>query len=156
MTRTPSYEEVIDILRNNTFYSNDLPGWVLEKKAPYTQVLSFGLLDKSFFRTKYKVDLQVQFSLLTHRTNYRFTLFLSDSIGDIRLYQLEIKKYKNTKKIVKHNMPHDHIGNKRLDGELEWYNWQFEEALDKFLSRVNINFNEKPRDPEIFILEAPK
>lgn len=29
----PSYEEVIDILRNNTFYSNDLPGWVLEKKS---------------------------------------------------------------------------------------------------------------------------
>ena len=155
---SPPYEEVLKFLSTQKFYAEDLPDWSFSNDASETYELSFGLLDKhSLERTKFIVELLIQYSPKTKKRLFKFTLLKVEykNKGTTRYYQLETKSFKNIKKSFGHNLPHEHIGRNpegRVNGSLDWLDWDFEQAFSHFCSRVRIDFDKRPRAPETFEL----
>lgn len=156
----PSHSEVLNFLKSESFFVEDLPEWqtVVASNSTITAKLTFGLLDSSMSRTKFFVELMIQTSSITQKRILKFSLFKGEFKSTIRYYQLEVKKFKKLSQIDKHGMPHEHIGKSpegRIIGSINWLKWNFDDALKHFLSRVSITFlNETPSDPENFYLKA--
>ena len=156
---SPPYEEVLDFLSTNRFVVQGLPEWKISKNAPDTYEMSFGLLDdKTLERSKFIVDLYIQYSPKTNKRIFKFTLLKVEyrGRGGSRYYQLDIKRFDKINKNIGHSLPHEHIGRNpegRIEGSIDWLDWDFTESFDYFCSRVNIDFDEKPSDPEKFILK---
>ena len=125
--------------------------WVPIKAQSYAKEASVGLLDAVGVRINLQVQLIYQMHPVVGLTSYKFSLFLQKPTGLDRVYQLEIKQYKKMIK-SKHQLPHEHIGNKRVNGSDTWTSWGYDEALNYFTKRTNITFAPLVPHPDNFEL----
>ena len=158
----PTHAEVVQLLSNSRFTANDLPDWSsIAENQNTSHELLFGLMDESLSTVKYRVELIIQVSSITHKKIYKFTLYRVEFKSYTRIYQLEIRWFKNLKTIKsnKHFLPHEHIGRSpegRIQGDESWLRWDFHQALEYFLKQTNITLDLMPDNPEVFVLKAQK
>ena len=126
--------------------------WVPVKTQSFAKEASVGLVDKDGKRIRLLVKLICHMQPTVGLTNYIFTLFSQKITGLERVYQLEIKQYKKIIK-SKHQLPHEHIGSKRVDGSDTWARWGYDEALNYYTNKTNITFIPPVSHPDNFELE---
>ena len=51
-----------------------------------------------------------------------------------------------------HQKSHEHFGDARIEGKLEWQKWKFEDVLTYFCKATNIEFKPEIPHPEHFEL----
>lgn len=129
----------------------DPAGWVPLRTQAGTYRLETGVLgpDGSFG------GLSVQ--LVMHRGNktgqayFRFDLFRSTVSGAEPIYGVHIKQAPRALR-TQHNMPHEHIGDRRVVGDASWLQWGYAQVLARFCEQTRIEFQPPPSDPEEFRL----
>ncbi len=128
-------------------YEGDLP-WAKARNRPASLMLSVGILDGSGTATAMEVELSYRRGAST-TTKYLFSVYIRRSYGKGRVYQLEVTQ---TRRGIKdrHAQSHEHIGDRRFDGQAVWQNWGYHEVLAYFCSRTNITFDPPPPDPANF------
>ena len=144
-----SESEALVILSQPKF-CNDCT-WVDIKTQLYAKEASVGLVDESGKNMRLLVQLICLMNPTVGVTKYMFTLFSKKITGLERVYQLEVKQYKKVVKSL-HQLPHEHIGDKRLIGSDTWASWGYDEVLARFVSKTNIVFTPKVPHPTDFQL----
>ena len=72
----PTHAEVVQLLSNSRFTANDLPDWSsIAENQNTSHELLFGLMDESLSTVKYRVELIIQVSSITHK-KYINSLFI--------------------------------------------------------------------------------
>lgn len=139
-------------LLNQTLICTDCESWFPEKSSPYTQTASAGLTDGEGVRLQLLLELKVLKHPITRVTKYLFTIYSTYTWGKTRIYQLDIKQ---TVKSIKnsHNLPHEHYGDLRLNGDDSWQFWDYDEVLDYFCQKTGVIFNPKTPSPTTFALK---
>lgn len=131
----------------------DADDWAPDKNQRDCWTLTCGVVNKDTnSRAGLLVELTFRRSHKTKSVWYKFTVFKQHPWGLERAYQLDILQY--AKKIATHDMPHEHMGSKRIDGDQSWLNWDFSEVLARFTEQTNIEFNPQVDHPEIFELKG--
>jgi hypothetical protein len=147
-----SYEEAQALLKNPQ-RCEDAGDWQPEKQPRDVWSLSIGVLDQNGIRTQLLVDLIYRTSQKTGFTRYIFTVFLRHTWGVERVYQLDVMHSRRPIK-DKHSQSHEHVGKRRIDGELSWQKWQIEDVLQHFSQQTKIEFLPPVRHPEVFELKG--
>lgn len=131
-------------------FCNDCPDWRVEACLPSAASTSCGLVDENGVRTQLTVELVYNHSQKTKVVTIKLTLFKLDMGSRIRVYQLHIKKMP---KLCDHDRPHEHVGAARKEGLLEWINWGYDDALERFCEQTNIEFVPPVLHPSHFELK---
>lgn len=100
-----------------------------------------GVLDLALQNVSLQVVLETSYRPKTGLQKIRMTLFRVQKFPQ-RVYQLELPGV--TVLQCKHQMPHEHIGRDRIDGDSSWQLWSFDQALSRFMQQTNVVF-----DPEL-------
>ncbi len=111
------------------------------------------MLDQDGIRTQLLVELIYRHSRKTGLNWYKFTVFLRHAWGLERVYQLDVTHSRRPIK-DKHSQPHEHIGKRRVNGELSWQKWQMEDVLQRFSEQTKIEFLPPVSHPEAFELKG--
>lgn len=125
--------------------------WVPIKTQAYAMEASVGIVDKDGKNMRLLVRLIYQMHPTVGLTKYLFTLFSQKITGLERVYQIEIKQYKKVVKSL-HQLPHEHIGDKRVIGSDTWSSWGYDAVLAHFESKTNIVFTPEVFHPNYFEL----
>lgn len=131
---------------------DDPEEWVHEKLAIVR--LACGLTDKDGLGTGLLLEFIFRRSPKTGISRYKFTVFKLTPHGRERVYQLDIEKLPSAPKNP-HSMPHEHFGEKRINGPISWLHWSYEEILFHFCRQANVEFKPTaPKGPEVFELRG--
>ncbi len=131
----------------------DYDDWAPDKNQRDCWTLTCGVINKgSASRAGLLVELTFRRSFKTKSIWYKFTVFKQQPWGLERAYQLDILQH--AKKITTHDMPHEHMGSKRVEGNKKWLDWDFAEVLARFTEQTNIEFNPQVDHPEKFELKG--
>jgi hypothetical protein len=122
--------------------------WATARNRPASLMLSIGILDGSGAATPMEVDLVYRSDTIT-ATQFLFSIYIRRPYGRGRVYQLEVT---HTLREIKdrHAQSHEHMGDRRFDGQAAWENWGYHEVLAYFCSRTNLTFDPSPPDPTNF------
>jgi hypothetical protein len=125
--------------------------WEPIRAQPYAMEASVGLVDIEGKRISLLVKLIYKMHPTVGLTKYLFTLFSQKFTGLERVYQIEVNQYK---KIVRsaHQLPHEHIGDRRVNGSDTWSSWGYDDVLAHFESKTNIVFTPEVLHPNNFEL----
>lgn len=115
--------------------------------------ITAGLLDSNDVRTQLQVNLIFKHSAKTKFTTYLFGVFKRQPWGIERVYQLDVRQSKLQIHSL-HDLPHEHIGSTRIDGDLTWSRWTFDQAMDHFCQQTNIDFSPIIESPMNFSLKG--
>lgn len=126
--------------------------WTPIKTQSYAMEASVGLVDIDGKRIGLLVQLIYQMHPTVGLTKYLFTLFSQKINGLERVYQIEVKQYKKMIKSL-HQLPHEHIGSKRVNGSDTWSSWGYDDVLAHFERKTNIVFTPKVVHPSNFELQ---
>lgn len=144
------HAEAIALLTEPTICPD--PSWTYHKIPVGRTTMECGLVSMDGKRKGLHVQLHVRPSAKTGLTAYRFSVFRIALGAPQRVYQLDIDGMpKNAKNW--HQLPHEHMGDQRTIGAIEWSEWAFMEALDFFCHRTNITFDPQLDDPSAFSLK---
>lgn len=132
-------------------FCEDIEDWSPMKLQRGTVVCGAGLLDESGQTKKMYVELVYRTSHKTKITKYLFTLFKRFPYGKERVYQLEVT---HTPRPIKdaHRRSHEHMGDARTTGGVNWSNWGYADVLAHFSEATNVTFVPAPSHPEAFEL----
>lgn len=128
----------------------DAPDWASHKLKPGLETLECGLLQNGE-RSGLRVSLEFAVSPKTGITAYKFTVFRVKLGGLQRVYQLQVNAVARKPKCW-HDFVHEHMGRERIQGNKEWLDWGFREALNHFCQQTNITFVPPLTDPSVFEL----
>ena len=106
-------------------------------------------------RSRSGLHIQLQFarSAKTRLATFKFTVFRLNLGAPQRVYQIQVNAVARAPKNW-HDMVHEHLGDARIPGGVEWLSWGFKEAIDYFCERTNITFVPPLSDPEVFELRS--
>lgn len=132
-------------------YCDDVDAWVPEPQQNGTMTASSGVVDADGIRTPLLVQLQYRNSAKTRKVWYKFSVFIRHPWGMQRAYQLDVEQFAKPPKNA-HDLPHEHMGDQRLQGAPSWSKWTFEQVLDRFSEETKITFRPPLVHPEHFEL----
>jgi hypothetical protein len=137
-------------------FCHDAPGWRSHGVTPGLAILESGLVTEDGIRTGLRIQLLFSRSPKTKVVTFKFTVFQLNLRALQRVYQLHVsavaRKPKNW-----HDLPHEHVGNLRFEGNESWLGWDFQEAMDHFCEVTKIAFIPQltdPDNPEFFELKS--
>ncbi|WP_238920911.1 hypothetical protein [Achromobacter xylosoxidans] len=140
-------EEALALL-SSPLICEDCPDWVPGKELKGLLSTSCGLLDSTGRSAKLVAELRFRRSSKTHVAQYVFSVFRRTlPRGLERVYQLDILQWPKPVKDL-HQMPHEHFGNERIQGDDSWSKWTYDEVLAHFCARANITFVPPVPHPE--------
>ena len=133
----------------------DDPGdWVHERIPKGLVSLSCGLVDSEGVGTGLLLEFLFRRSPKTNIAKFVFSIFRLTPHGRLRAYQLDIEQFKITPK-NSHSMPHEHFGDKSIDGNATWFDWSYDEILFRLCSQANVEFRPiQPIGPEVYELRG--
>lgn len=131
----------------------DIGEWLPVRQQPNTWVCSSGVVDAEGVRTPLSVELLFRRSPKTGMIWYKFSVFRRHPWGTEGVYQLDVQQYAKPLKNL-HDLPHEHMGNQRIDGRPEWANWPFENVVHYFSERTQIDFEPPVMHPDAFELKG--
>jgi hypothetical protein len=141
-------------LLENPLICEDPGDWVTQKLLTDHASITCGLINKDGLRTGLVLDFQFLIRQKTGLIRYIFTIFKTTKQGKFRVYQLDIQKFKLAPK-NKHDLPHEHVGNRRISGKPDWLSWSYDEVLQHFCAKTRVEFDPSPPDdPEVFRLRG--
>lgn len=115
--------------------------------SPFMMEATSGVVDQNGVRKGFIVRLSYYHHPKTKQIRFIFTLLKQNSWGTDRVYQLDIlqsaKKLKDA-----HKASHEHIGDIKQNGNKEWNEWGFDEAINHFTKMTKVNFKPKIGSPE--------
>jgi hypothetical protein len=138
-------------LLTKTLFCEDCESWKICKDSTYTHKCGSGLLDGQGVNVSLLVELSHFRHPITKQIRYVFSVFKKHPYGLDRVYQLDVLQCKKTIK-NRHSKPHEHIGNKRIEGHDTWSNWSYDDCLRHFCNKTNITFNPAIQSPDNFNL----
>lgn len=131
----------------------DIGDWISNRQQPDTWECTSGVLNAENVRTGLIVELAFRRSQKTQKVHYKFSVFRQTLWGLERVYQLDIQQFKKPLRNA-HDVPHEHVGDRRVCGDATWGQWTFHEALQYFTERTKINFSPEVPHPEAFELKG--
>lgn len=140
-------------LLSDTMRCIDIGDWLPVRLQPNTWACGSGVVDSEGVRSTLTVELLFRRSPKTGMIWYKFSVFRRHVWGTEGVYQLDVQQYAKPLKNT-HAMPHEHMGNQRIDGRPEWANWPFEDVLSYFTERTHIDFEPPVMHPENFELKG--
>lgn len=129
----------------------DAGNWEVSSGQPGTYVLAVGLVDQDGARTQLQAEFRYRHSYKTNIDSYTFSIFQRQPWGSDRVYQLDVRKYP-MKSVSEHNKPHEHLGDRRINGDLTWLTWTFDEILARFKNETGVQFDPEITNPLDFVL----
>ena len=116
---------------------------------------SFGVLrrDQRGVMQGMVVTIRVRVTPVPPLEHWVFSLSQTSFGIERQIYQLDIRKAQKVREGM-HAWHHEHIGDLRIDGPVEWSNWTFAEAKNHFLDRVNLEIEGELSHPDDFRLEG--
>lgn len=126
--------------------------WQPLKTPSHSMTASVGLIDSNGTRIGLLAELIYQNHPLVGTTTYKFGVFSQHPYGLQRVYMLEIRQFKKPIKNT-HQLPHEHIGDKRVNGSDIWATWGYYDVLKHFCNRTNITFDPDLLSPTAFELK---
>ncbi|MEJ8811400.1 hypothetical protein WKW77_10015 [Variovorax ureilyticus] len=136
----------------NVLFAHDCPDWSVWKVQPGTSQIDMGLVDAAGIGARMQVSLKFHRGPKTNLTHYLFTVYRQEPQGLQRVYQLEVRQWPKPVK-SEHMRPHEHWGDKRIQGEQSWASWSYEQVLAYFCEQTRIKFEPVPGHPEAFSLK---
>jgi len=109
------------------------------------------ILESGLYKRELAVELTCQRTLKPERTNYKFSLFLSELGRPRRVYQLDTTSAPICDE-GKHDWPHQHVGQDRVVFGSS-YPADFAAAIAHFCKATNISFEEAIESPFEFKLK---
>lgn len=110
--------------------------WATARGRPASLVLSVGVMDDSGIATSMEVELSYRSDGRT-ATKYLFSVYLRRSYGKSRVYQLEVTNTSRDSKDL-HGVSHEHVGDRRFNGQAAWQNWGYHEVLAHFANQHHL------------------
>ena len=120
--------------------------WVPLKLSKHTSSASAGTLDSQGANTGIQVDLMYYLHPTTQVKRFVFSVYKQRPYGLERIYQLDVRTQKNLKD--SHAKPHEHFGDRRIDGDDSWAVWSYDDALIHFCKSTKIKFEPSVKSPE--------
>lgn len=144
------YAEAL-VLLAEPLICEEVPAWKENNEKPGLAITECGLMSEDGSRAGLHVVMQVGQSKRTGIVTYKFTVFRMNLGAAQRVYQLQINAVAHAPKNW-HETVHEHMGDARIEGSVEWLKWGFYDALDYFCKRANITFIPPLVDPYSFEL----
>lgn len=129
----------------------DPAGWVPLRIQAGTYRLETGVLNADGSFGGLTVQLVMHRGIKTGQGYFRFDLFRATITGSDPVYGIHIKQAPRALKAA-HNLPHEHIGDRRDAGDAAWLQWGYAQVLARFCEQAGIEFQPPPPDPEEFRL----
>lgn len=124
----------------------EAPDWSPAKNQPTTRVIECGLLSEDDRSVGLFVSLRCSVRTRIAIPRYVFTVFKLGRGPAQRVYQLDVSQWRHLPSDV-HSRPHEHIGSLRVVGDDTWITWRYDDALRRFQSVANIEFEPEITDP---------
>ena len=124
---------------NGPLMCQDAEEWNPLATQTGTYEISAGVLDGDGARTALQVQLVYRSTQKTKMTRYIFSVFNRQPWGIERVYQLDIQQSPRPIE-VKHNLPHEHFGDRRIDLPKNTGSWSFEDCMKQFSQQTGIVF----------------
>lgn len=131
----------------------EIDDWEQLKPQPGTCVCRAGVVDQDGVAKGLIVELLHRRTHKTKSIKYKFTVFKQEAWGLERVYQLDIEQFHKQLKNP-HDLPHEHLGGKRVRGDATWSSWTFSEVLRYFTERTKITFQLPVKHPEVYELRG--
>jgi hypothetical protein len=147
---TVSEAEAIELL-SRPLMCRDESIWNPLREQPNVHLVECGLLDELGLPSGLYAVLQYHRSPDTRLVRHLFTVFKLHHGGPQRVYQLDVRNHAKTIKNL-HDLAHEHMGMRRINGEATWQQWTFEEVLQHFCQQTKISFDPPLDHPEDFKL----
>lgn len=132
---------------------SDIQNWWYDKNQPGLARCATGLVAADGSRSGMFVELTFAERPKTKLIEFKFTVFRMQLAARQRVYQLHLNAIARAPKNW-HDLVHEHMGARRIDGDESWLRWNFSAALDYFCKRTNITFEPPVRDPSVFELQS--
>ena len=129
----------------------ECPDWLPVKGQRETRVTEAGLLDRDGIGIGLFASMLFHLSGTTGLATYKFSVFRVTKWGRERVYQLHVKHLRRPGRDW-HQLPHEHFGDRRVDGDASWLGWRYDAALQHFCQATNIAFDPPLPDPEVLEL----
>ncbi len=146
-----SFEEATALLAHRHI-CQDMQEWWPDKIQPYLERCASGLVRDDGSRAGLFIELTFARPPKTGLIEFKFTVFRRHLSSVQRVYQMHLNKVARRPKNW-HDFAHEHVGASRVDGSPEWLAWSFNDALDYFCRRTNIEFLPPLHDPSVFRLK---
>jgi hypothetical protein len=131
----------------------DIGAWLPVRHLANTWSCASGVINAEGVGTHLWVDLVLRRSPKTRMIWYKFSVFRRHAWGTEMVYQLDVQCYEKRLKNA-HDMPHEHMGDLRMQGSLTWAQWSFEDVLRRFSERTKIDFEPPVSHPDDFELKG--
>ena len=145
-----TFEEA-ETLLSKPLICEDIGDWHYHRLQSSLAKMECGLMSEDRTRAGLIVQLQFARSPKTKLPEYKFSVFKWSLYATQGVYQLQMNGVARAPKNW-HDYAHEHMGMTRIDGKVEWLEWEFEQALDYFCHRTNITFLPPVESPETFRL----
>lgn len=146
--QTDEAEALLKIIK----FGDTTSGWEWAEEVAGVATCAFGVTDSDGRRIQgVTAELYVKYGSRPPSTHFMFTIFKKEYRLRRRVYQLDILQ-NGRKRRDAHGLPHEHVGQERRPGGLDWVDFRYSDALQLFCARTNLCLVPELPDPFELVL----